>query len=468
VENRISLIRLAMTLTRPLAVAVAAVAALSMSGYALGMSGLYRPLSDGPTSHPLTLLVTLVIAAALWLHQPGQRRWSCSLLAGIGAVLCLVRLASPADGSLLVAVTPFAEVVAADHAAGRANSMGMNTAVMFLGVALSIQAHWLGRSRASQILAFLTLGMPMVSVTGYAYGLPQFYGEMSLLTVTLGMPLGIAAAVMSAHRGLLRALLSPYVSGRIARVQIGLGYAFPLVTGYLLLRAVGDKGETGLFGVFVVSTSWFIILLVAVSAVVHERVDHRRRLFERTLARRATMDALTGTFNRRKIDLCLDEEMQRCRRSGREFSVTMFDIDFFKRVNDTGGHAVGDDVLRAVAAVAKANVRSTDIVGRLGGEEFAILLPETPLSGAVHVADQVRRAIAALALDPWPGHDGKITASFGCASSAACGTVQEMLERCDSAVYKAKAAGRNRVALAGPEGVSVVGDAVTSRQASAP
>jgi diguanylate cyclase (GGDEF)-like protein len=439
-------LRLAMFLSKPVAFTVGLLAAISAGGYAFSVEALYRPIAGGPASHPLTILSALLLAFGIAGQSRLMPRWRAAFAAAVVAVLCIVRLTpGPLAGEVFTLLTPFNDMVARDLQAGMRNGMGTNTATMFLLIALSVLLHWRRWVMTSQIVAFFSIALPMVSITGYAYGLPRFYGDMSLMTVTFGLPLGLAAAGLTAHHAVLRALLSPHITGRIARVQVMLGYFFPFVTGFLLLKAIGERGETSLFGVFVVAISWFIILLVAISGVVHERIDHARRLNERALGRSATVDPLTGAFNRRKFDLSIEAEVQRSHRSGQDLSLVTVDIDFFKRVNDTGGHPVGDLVLKTVAGILKSHIRMTDTLGRIGGEEFAILLPNTSLEGAGYVAESLRRLIESKHFAPWPGHDGHITASFGCASLAADDTEAALIARSDMALYEAKTTGRNRV-----------------------
>lgn len=326
--------------------------------------------------------------------------------------------------------------------------MGENTAIMLLLIASSIVSYGIRWIRSAQLLAFASLALPMVAVTGYAYGLPRFYGQMSMMTVTFGLPLGLAAAGLSANRSMLRAIFSPYITGRIARIQIALGYCVPFIAGFLIIRALNENSANDLFGIFVVAISWFIILLITVSSVIHERVDHARRHHERTLERSATQDSLTRLFNRRHFDLCFQAELQRSQRNGQPLSLIMIDIDHFKAVNDSGGHQTGDMILRAVAGTVKSHTRMTDTLGRLGGEEFGILLPDTDLESAAYVAESLRRVIESLHFDPWPGHDGRVTASFGCACRAMGEDGDELMRRADMALYAAKTEGRNRVSRA--------------------
>ena len=172
-----------------------------------------------------------------------------------------------------------------------------------------------------------------------------------------------------------------------------------------------------------------------------------RKSMERQLRQLATMDDLTGTLNRRAFFAAAEQEMERAVRYGNAVSVVMFDLDHFKQVNDSHGHAVGDQALRETATALRASLRDVDILGRLGGEEFAVLLPETSVAGAVEVAERLRHAISAIRI-PLEGDKPSLTltASLGVAERLAEEiTVDKVLARADLALYRAKADGRNRV-----------------------
>lgn len=175
-------------------------------------------------------------------------------------------------------------------------------------------------------------------------------------------------------------------------------------------------------------------------------ISERKRM-ERQLRQLATTDDLTGTLNRRAFFVAAEQEVERSVRYGNVVSVVMFDIDHFKLVNDRHGHAVGDQALRLAAGALRANLRDVDILGRLGGEEFAVLLPETALAGALEVAERLRLAVAALAISL--GDDRPplgLTASLGVAERAADEIgVDRILARADAALYRSKEQGRNRV-----------------------
>ncbi len=163
----------------------------------------------------------------------------------------------------------------------------------------------------------------------------------------------------------------------------------------------------------------------------------------------AQVDHLTGALTRRGFVEQAEREMSRARRYGRPSTLVMLDVDHFKSVNDNHGHATGDQVLIQLCELAKVMLRPSDVFGRLGGEEFAMLLPETSGAEAVVVADRLREEIATRPLSLPGGAELRVTASFGIAElSTATGTFPAWLEAADAMLYAAKAGGRNCSRLA--------------------
>jgi diguanylate cyclase (GGDEF)-like protein len=157
-------------------------------------------------------------------------------------------------------------------------------------------------------------------------------------------------------------------------------------------------------------------------------------------ARFALTDQLTGLMNRRAMQAALARETARARRHGAAASIVLCDVDHFKAINDRHGHAAGDQVLRRVAQALAGAVRASDVCARWGGEEFIVLLPQTPLAGARCAAETVRRAIARRAQVP-----PVATVSAGVAEIGLDETAESALRRADEYLYRAKAAGRDRV-----------------------
>lgn len=213
--------------------------------------------------------------------------------------------------------------------------------------------------------------------------------------------------------------------------------------------AIYGKGEQGL-------AHWRTEreLVNAVRAILPSAIEGISR---RQIAAEAAMrDPLTGLLNRREFSRRFEQELARCGRAGVPLSVVMLDLDHFKKINDNYGHLQGDLVLREVADRLVRALRIPDVVGRYGGEEYVILLPECGVDDASQVAERLREALAA---EPVARLDGEgvvqVTGSFGVSSPGIVKnhTVEEIIQRADHALYRAKHEGRNRVVVAPVEPV---------------
>jgi len=181
----------------------------------------------------------------------------------------------------------------------------------------------------------------------------------------------------------------------------------------------------------------------------HENMDLLMR--NRILSEVSARDSLTGLYNRWYVMEKIESEMNRSLRHGSPVAVLMIDIDHFKKVNDTWGHAVGDLVLKSVGQVLRDSCRVYDVPGRYGGEEFCVVLPETPLDNSPAVAERIRTRVemSAVAID---GANINVTASIGiagidAATADAILTASAFIDRADRALYVAKHRGRKRVEL---------------------
>jgi diguanylate cyclase (GGDEF)-like protein len=164
----------------------------------------------------------------------------------------------------------------------------------------------------------------------------------------------------------------------------------------------------------------------------------------------ATIDPLTNTYNRRHFMELSERKIKRTHTSNGHASFLFFDLDHFKTINDAHGHIIGDQILRSIAKICMQHLRTDDILGRFGGEEFVILLPETKLNDARHIAERLRRIIADTPIETeiGPIHT---TISIGVAlmDKSNSATIAQLLSRADRAMYLAKQAGRNRVIIWG-------------------
>lgn len=191
----------------------------------------------------------------------------------------------------------------------------------------------------------------------------------------------------------------------------------------------------------------FLAHLGVIASFCIENVINRARLM-----RSGFTDVLTGWHNRRYLNVRLQEELARARRDRARLVCLMLDVDHFKRVNDTWGHAAGDSVLRELAQRIDSQVRASDVAARFGGEEFVVLLPNTDVESAQRLAERIRRAIAATPIDLPCGDTVTITVSIGIAEVHPAPDAEDLktlgdslLARADVALYAAKSAGRDRV-----------------------
>ena len=210
----------------------------------------------------------------------------------------------------------------------------------------------------------------------------------------------------------------------------------------------------------------FATLLVEALLIFRPMVRRIRR-YTQMLRQAAAIDPLTGALNRRSFGEQAQAELSRTARNGCPTAVLMIDADRFKSINDRYGHAGGDAVLRAFAASVKASLRPSDLLGRLGGEEFAVLLAETDASGARTVAERIRSLVEGLEVAS-NGEVIRFTVSIGSAAfGSGADAFKDGLDRADEALYRAKGEGRNRVVAAGPPLSAPVPARVAGRLAAA-
>ncbi|HEX9243272.1 MAG TPA: GGDEF domain-containing protein [Anaeromyxobacter sp.] len=184
--------------------------------------------------------------------------------------------------------------------------------------------------------------------------------------------------------------------------------------------------------------------------------DEVEAFYQVRLAEGAFQDALTGLYNRRHLDERLTSELAAAQRHGRALSLLLVDIDHFKQVNDAHGHLAGDEALKMVAFVLRGAVRKEDVLARFGGEEFCVIARETPLDGALALAERIRLAVERSQFT-WEGRQLGVTVSVGLTVSVGAATFvpgrseRDLLGAADRALYAAKQQGRNRVVAVEPE-----------------
>lgn len=257
----------------------------------------------------------------------------------------------------------------------------------------------------------------------------MMYGLFQLRTRTFLM---LTACVLAAYGALIAALHILHPAQLTLEVEILQWFALGL--SLLQFSTVGGT----------------ITSLRAKVKQKNRELDGRNKQLQGALARieeLAMRDELTGVFNRRYLMDTISREKQRSDRNGSTFCICIMDIDFFKNVNDKYGHLAGDEVLRQIAATASNSLRQTDFFGRYGGEEFACVLVDTPVEGAMITAERIRSEIAALR---FPDMDPalRVTVSVGIADCGRSEHTGSTFKRADEALYCAKHKGRNQCKLA--------------------
>lgn len=369
----------------------------------------------------LTALVTTVLYAVWSFNRniPGLRLWMVSFLLGsVFSVSLLVR-------------DWFPEVVAV------VISQGSVSLAAYL--CLMASRMYMGRRPFSHWYAVLGIGALMVASVYFTVVQPH----LGMRFVFVGLGAGICFLLTA----------RTMADGGVRRVPAR--YLFALVAGlhglFLLLRpalfklapvAPGGLPDAGL----VALVSQFVLLeaIVAVVLLGFGALMLANEFITSELRHLAEMDPLTNVFNRRAFLTLLDKAISAAQRTGTAVPVLVMDLDHFKNINDTWGHRAGDDVLRHFVMLAHRCLRKEDVMGRLGGEEFAIFLPNASAAGALAVAERLRALVEAQPVATGP-QSIPLTVSVGvtlCAHGDAAGAA---LQRADEAMYLAKERGRNRV-----------------------
>lgn len=347
----------------------------------------------------------------------------------------------------------------------RVAQAGLALAVMGLGVVLLTYAARVSGTSLDAVLAWavLSLGGATAFFVAIRSGWSRRFSDPSLTLAQMVFAIACCAAAYT----LAGPLRGASFSALLVIIMFGMFQLHPRTVMLVCLFA------GALFGALMLLMAWrhplayppvvelgHFLLLAAMLPVVallaarvtrqRERSRSRRHQLAQALARiqeLATRDDLTGLFNRRQMTLLLEQEHQRCVRSGRTFCLALIDVDHFKQINDGYGHSAGDEVLRGLAREARPAIRVADVLARWGGEEFVMLLSDTQLPQARGGVERLRQRVeTATLLAAYPAL--RVTISAGLVEHIAGESVAQALDRADRALYQAKAQGRNRTVVA--------------------
>ncbi|MFH1034674.1 MAG: GGDEF domain-containing protein [Pseudomonadota bacterium] len=287
--------------------------------------------------------------------------------------------------------------------------------------------------------------LAMVSFAYFLYLAPNVLARIIIMSICQGLIWGSCAWDLTSHS---KAEIK--TTTRLAAV------IFALVALSQLLRLTATilrPGSQDLFQEDAYQSLYFLVVVALAMSIIFslwlmtfQRLEAQYLRAQDDLRRLALKDHLTSTYNYMHFRQLARRELNLARRHDRPLGLLFLDLDHFKSVNDTWGHEAGDLALKAVAAVLSSRIRRTDILGRVGGEEFALVLPETDLRQSLRLAEDLRRGIASSPVD-YDSRQIELTVSIGVtARLAEDGDLETMLRRADQAMYRAKQQGRNRIA----------------------
>lgn len=291
------------------------------------------------------------------------------------------------------------------------------------------------------------LACAVIAVVASIAAFHYLYDSFALRTATVALYqsvfcIGISVAILRSRQAWRSRY--PYVFTVGMAVVIAIGHATRAVLYFSQQSEITSLLQPSPWNLFFLSAGTFVLPVLAIGAVmmVHDNMLARAE-------HAANRDFLTGAWSRRALFELAERELSLARRTGRTLGLLIIDVDNFKHINDTWGHATGDHVLVDAVLRAETAIRSVDYFARIGGEEFAVLLPEASRSAAVKVAERVRAmmedSLLAVHVEGKPDIPA-YTVSIGLAMLRDSDSFQELMQRADAALYAAKVSGRNRVA----------------------
>lgn len=321
------------------------------------------------------------------------------------------------------------------------------------GGCVLILGAWDFVAGSSQSPASLLLRLLLV-----ALGAPAYTGGKSGWT-----PLQRCALIYATHDAALATTAGSLVDGlkqampllAVSMLLAGLIEIRParclriLIAPYLLYGVLGALSLPPALWLPSAAVCLAPLLLATMISAANGRLHHQAWQREQALLHACHYDSLSGAMSRAYLAELARHDLALARRYGRPLAVAMIDIDYFKRVNDTCGHAAGDDVIRALVRTCMQELRASDYVGRIGGEEFVCVMPETKAAEAYACAERIRQGFARLRM-AFPSGPLSVTISIGVTLLADQADWDELLRHADAAMYRAKEGGRNRTILAGP------------------
>ncbi|MEJ7597358.1 MAG: GGDEF domain-containing protein [Kofleriaceae bacterium] len=445
-----------------------AIAVAVLVGWATGNSWLIAVVPGLTAMNPLTAVCFVLIGTALVGSPVGatglRRGWFVGVALVIGSI-GVVRLSSyifgwdPALDQILFSTR-------LDISGPQPNRMAPNTALNFalLGFALgSLVSRRIKWAQVSVVMVLLTSG---IALLGYAYSVTSLirvaaFIPMALHTAALFVMVGVAVLCTTPEAGIIAMVTRRSPGGRVIRMMLPTIVIGPPAFGWLRLQGELAGLYTQAFGVAML-IGMTVVLGLALAWKTARAIDlgeSERQRADKILVELANYDSLTGLPNRRLLADRLEQALARAQRDGDTVALLFLDLDGFKRVNDTLGHAAGDQVLAEAARRILSAVRVVDTAARLGGDEFVVVLEKVKNAAAVRVV--AARLLGELC-QPYAGIESALSASVGVGLFPAdARTPEDLLKVADAAMYRAKRSGKNQVAF---HAATAPTDAVTASE----
>lgn len=444
-HHTFKLIALSRYVTQALALTTLLIGLMILLSHVLNWDVIYQPMGQGtPISDPSVAVNATLLAAAFWLKSRRHMRWALLLLV-VPLATSLMRLIDYWNHEPQTQFFSLFSSLVSPEAMVYSDLMSLNTLSVIVFIALATLAGIRKHIYINQLLGFLAVSILIVSLIGYLYGARYFYGQMSLTTILMLLPISLSALLITANKGVLRSFLVNRPSGQIARMQLFVGYSFIFFTGLIVVYIDHHYGFAGnnLSSLITVSFGFFFTLIIVASTLYTAKIEAQQNQNARKLQNHAQYDQLTGCYNRHYFitlwnQLTLTE-------SHANVCLMVIDLDYFKAINDRYGHLTGDQVLKTLAHTLKANARQTDLLVRFGGEEFVFVTKTDTAEGGYYLAERMRQAVAKSIIQSIPGQT--LTCSIGVYCSQQKELLDEMIRKADEAMYHAKTQGRNQTVV---------------------
>jgi diguanylate cyclase (GGDEF)-like protein len=428
-----------------------AMAGIAMAGWGLHVYVLTSVLPGYVSMKANTAIAFLLLVGSLYCAARRRNfRWQQGL--ALGAVLLgLLTLLEHALGFNFGMDEPlFRDPVRSLYPGRMSPITAANFAV--LGTAMLLpRFKW--SDYVKEALALMVALASTFAIVGYLYGVPALYGAVSGSSSAMALHTGVNFLLLAIgflfverETGFVRVFHGSSIASMVARYLVPVAFLAPVVLGAIFIRTRWSLGHPHMvMALTVVSNIVLLVGLIWLLASMIQRVEAERAAVQQ----QAETDKLTGIYNRRHFETSLELEIQRARRYGAPLALLMIDVDNFKLLNDRHGHLVGDRMLCRLARECESCLRTSDVFCRYGGDEFAIIAPETSAQAAVTMARRMRQNIDALGMDQ---SFGTLGISIGIAVwEDKFETTDDFIAAADIALYQAKSAGRNRECLYPPK-----------------